>query len=209
MGAPAVTSRAQPARKPRTAPRPARRPATRPRATALPVVAVGRTAGAVGGLADSGLVHSLTRGRAWILLLGLLLGGIVAVNLYGLGLSAGGGKTAATIDELQRHNDVQRSRIAQRTSGERVEEAATALGLAVPAPDAVTYLESTDESAARAAERLANGRIALAPPAVEAPAEEAIVAEPPVSEAVPVEPVAADPAAAVDPATGLPIATTP
>jgi hypothetical protein len=51
-------------------------------------VAVGATAGAVGGLADSGLVVRLTRGRLWIGALAMLLVGIVALNVMALSLNA-------------------------------------------------------------------------------------------------------------------------
>ncbi|HEX5984483.1 MAG TPA: hypothetical protein VFY69_09785, partial [Solirubrobacterales bacterium] len=74
VAAPArVPARRAPARKPT----PKRAPAGRPR---LAVVA-GRTAVAVGQLPDSGLVVRMTRGRAWIAVLGLLLVGIVALNV--------------------------------------------------------------------------------------------------------------------------------
>ena len=118
------------------------------------------------------------------------------------------------IDELQRQNGILQSRIAQRTSGEKVELAAAALGLDVPAPDAVAYLDGSEGNAARAAERLANGRIALAPPPIEATADVDPATGLPVETA---EPVVADPAAVapvetevapVDPVTGLPTAAT-
>ncbi len=59
-----------------------RRPARRTRgAPAGARMLVGRTAFAVRGLPDSGLMVRLTRGRAWIALLGVLLAGIVALNV--------------------------------------------------------------------------------------------------------------------------------
>lgn len=205
MGAPAISTRARPARRPARAPRPAM----------TGVSAVGRTAVRVGGLADSGVVIGMARGRAWIVVLGILLGGIVALNVWGLGLSAGGSAAAAKIDELQRQSSVLRSRAASRTSIDRIEVAAAELGLAVPPPDGVHYLTGGAADAEKAAERLANGRITVAPPpAAEAPVEETldpavttttetVIAETPVVEEVAaVDPVTGAP---IDPATGLPI----
>lgn len=201
MGAPAIT-------RPRTSPAPKRRPAARPTPRPAPRVGpVVRTAGAVGGLADCGLVMRLTRGRAWIVVLGILLGGIVAINVWGLGMSASSSATAAKIEALQRDNSVLAGRLASRTSNGTIETSAAALGLAVPAPDAVHYLGASPGDAEKAAERLANGKISPTPPPLPeatepvVPAATTIVTDPAVT---PVEP---DPAVApvttpVEPASG-------
>ena len=153
---------AAPARKKAPARRPAAAPARRPKVTPpsgvvrLPVTAVAGTAGAVGGIADSPIVVAMTRSRLWIGVLGVLLGGIVAINVVGLSLSASGSQTSAKIDELIRENSVQQSRLAHRLSNARISREATALGLSVPAADAVNYLKSGDADAKRAAERLAS-----------------------------------------------------
>ncbi len=164
----------------------------------MPVNAVGRTAVAVGGIADSGVVVGMSRSRVWIVVLGLLLGGIVAVNVVGLSLSAAGSQTSAKIDELIRDNSVLGGRIAHRLSNGRITGEATALGLAIPAPDAVHYVNSSAADAKRAAERLADGSISNAPPVLAQ--SEAEVVDPLIA---PTEPtVVTDPAtmAAVDPA---------
>ena len=62
-------------------------------AALLPHAAVG-TAGAVRDLSDSSLIVRLTRGRGWIAVLGVLLGGIVALNVVTLSLTAGTGRIA-------------------------------------------------------------------------------------------------------------------
>lgn len=157
---------------------------------------------AVGGIADSGFVVGMSRGRAWIVILGVLLGGIVALNVLGLSLSSSGSDAATKVDELQQANSVLRARIANRTSNARIAQAAGALGLAVPAPDAVNYLKAKRADAETAAKRLADGLIANAPPATTDPAAVA-----------PTDPAATtDPATVtVDPATGVavdPAATT-
>lgn len=196
MGAPAIT-RPAPRRRttPATRPRPATKPRQQPRLR--PVAAVGRTAGAVSGIADSGLVHRLTRGRAWIVVLGLMLGGIVALNVWGLGMSASGSATAAKIDDLQRENSVLGGRIANRLSNGTIEATAARLGLSIPAADAVHYLDGSSSDADRAAERLQNGKITFAPPAggvPEAVDTTTIVEDPAVTQ---VDPAVADPTTVV------------
>lgn len=195
--------------------RTARRPVTTGGVVALPVAAVGRTAHAVSGLADSGLVHGLARSRAWIVLLGVLLAGIVAVNVIGLSLSASNSRVAAKIGELQQANGVLSGRIADRTSTAGIQKEANALGLHVPPPDDVHYLHSGGKDAAVAAKRLAAGEIGSSLPADEAeeaaaaavtsdPAAAAVVVTPTVD---PVAGATVDPAtgAIVDPATGAPV----
>jgi hypothetical protein len=187
---------------------------------ALPVVAVGRTAHAVSGLADSGLVSGLARSRAWIVLLGLLLAGIVAINVMGLSLGAANSGIAAKIDALERDNAVQRSRYAERTSTDRIQHQATVLGLFIPAPDDVHYLHAGKGDAAEAAKRLAAGEIADTLPADEAatpdstdPAVAGVTPDPAAAttttDPTAVDPTAVDPAAAaaVDPATVAPVTT--
>lgn len=225
MGAPAASPRLRPAPRPKPKPRPKARPAPRSRATApdrkprsAPRSTVGRSrvaaggsvamlpVNAVGGIADSGFVVGMTRGRAWIIVLGLLLGGIVALNVVGLSLSASGSSVSTKVDELQQENSVMRARIANRLSNERITEAASTLGLAVPAPDAVHYIGARSSDAETAAKRLADGLIANAPPGVEAAITDPATTTDPA--AVPTDPAAVtvDPAttattATVDPAT--------
>lgn len=195
------------------------RPATRrPAASggggviAFPAVAVGRTAHAVSGLADCGLVTGMARSRAWIGVLGVLLAGIVAVNVIGLSLSASNSAVAAKIDAIERDNSVQRHRIAGRSSTERIQQEATALGLAIPDPDAIHYLNAGGGDAAVAAKRLAAGEIGAAAPIDETtePVDPATVvaAEPTID---PVTGATIDPATGlpIDPATGAPVVTDP
>jgi hypothetical protein len=139
--------------------------------------AVGRTPVAVSGLADSGLVLRLTRGRLWIGLLTALLVGIVALNVLALSFSASSSKVGRQADALERANSALRARIADDIANERVQHAATRLGLIVPEPGAIRYLGTGANDAAIAARRLASGELtglAAAPvatvPATSAPA---------------------------------------
>jgi hypothetical protein len=167
----AARARAAPARpRPRSRPRPrpvagtrARRAAPRA-ASATPArlvpIAVGRrTAVAVGDLADSGLMMRMTRGRAWIGVLAVLLAGIVALNVASLGLSASTTKIGTQSDSLDRQNSVLRTQLAKQLSDERVDQIAGGLGLSIPQPGEIGYLRSGDQYAAIAARRLASGEL--------------------------------------------------
>jgi hypothetical protein len=139
----------------RAAPR--RRPA--PRRGRLVPVAVGRTAVAVGGLAESGLFVRLTRGRLWIGLLAALLVGIVALNVLALSFSASSSKTAHQAEDLAQQNSALRTQLATALSDERVQAEASQLGLVAPEPGAIRYLEPEAEDAAEAARRLREGEL--------------------------------------------------
>ncbi|HEX6117227.1 MAG TPA: hypothetical protein VFY99_09010 [Solirubrobacterales bacterium] len=173
---------------------------------AIPAAAVGRTAVAVGGIADSGLVVRLTRSRLWIGLVGALLVGIVGLNVYSLSLSATGSQVAQKADELALENSSLRAQLTERLSAEEIQHTAGKLGLANPMPDDIRYLRATDADAKVAAKRLLGGDLAAGAAttdSAQAAAAEAEVAPAPV-EPAPIEPVpvATEPAAPapVDPA---------
>ena len=133
-------------------------------------LAVGRTAGAVSGLAESGLVHGLTRGRLWIGALTTLLVGIVALNVLALSFNATASRTGQQTDALKREISTLRGQIAAAgASNERVQTEASRLGLAIPEPGAITYLQPRPNDAAIAAKRLAAGDLSAAPSAPVAP----------------------------------------
>jgi hypothetical protein len=157
--APARARRAPRAAGARTA-KPAPRRAPRPAPRLVPV-AVGRIPVAVGGMADSGLVLRLTRSRLWIGALGSLLVGIVALNVAALSFNASSSKTAALSDELLSENSALRAQIENGLSNDRLQEAALRLGLIVPEPGAISYLEPKPGDAAAAAERLRRGEITI------------------------------------------------
>jgi hypothetical protein len=208
-----------------TAPRTSRRPGGRGRQRrgttpasgfAIPAAAVGRTAVAVGNVADSGLVVRLTRSRLWIGLVAGLLVGIVALNVYALSLSASGSKVAHRAGSLARENSALRAQLTERLSNERIQAVAAQLGLSLPEPDAIRYLRSSDADAKTAAKRLLDGELSSATATVTAPTAvsttETATAPAPV-EPAPTEapPVASPPPApTTDPAvTAAPTATAP
>jgi hypothetical protein len=123
-------------------------------------IAVGRTAGAVSGLADLGVVHRLTRSRLWIGALAALLVGIVALNVLALSFNASSSKATRQTDILERQISTLRAQIAATgASNERVQSLAGELGMIVPEPGAIGYLKASPEDAARAAQRLDSGEV--------------------------------------------------
>jgi hypothetical protein len=134
----------------------------RPAVTALPQAAV-RSVGAVRDFSDSGLIMRLTRGRGWIAVLCALLGGIVALNVLSLSLSAGSGATSLQVDELNTEISALRAQIDERLSASKVEAEAASLGMANPNPQSITYLSAKDGDAQKLAHLLASDGFLLAP----------------------------------------------
>ncbi len=141
---------AAPARSPRTAPRRDRRA----QGGHLIPLAVNRTAGAVRHLPDSGPIKHLTRGRAWIPLLGLLLIGIVALNVATLSLTATAGKVEENIQTLGQENSVLSAHEARLLANGRVRSAAASIGLTSPEPGEISYRDASRDAIAAAARRL-------------------------------------------------------
>ena len=137
---------------------PARRqpaPVRRPGGALIPIAV--NTASAVGRLPDSGLVVRMTRGRAWIAVLGVLLTGIVALNVITLSFAASAGHVEENIQALDRENSILRSRDAQRSATERVRTEAAALGLSASTAADPGYVQAGPEDV-----RIAAGRLAAA-----------------------------------------------
>ena len=144
--------------RPRSAARTARPRSAMP--ARLVPLAVGRTAFAVSGLADSGLVHRLTRGRLWI---GApdhapgrdRLPERARAELQRV-LEQGGqaGRRAEAGDLGLARRDRHRWRLQSADPG-----AAAKLGLIVPEPGSVGYLRPGHDDAAVAAQRLASGEL--------------------------------------------------
>jgi cell division protein FtsL len=125
-------SRAAPAR-------PAARPAARRRATAQP--------------RGAALLDRLLRGRAWVLCIGVLLVGVVFFNVSLLELNKGIAHTDERASALKQENARLRLRAARLASTERIQRAATKLGLVLPAPGKVRYLRADPRADARRAAR--------------------------------------------------------
>jgi hypothetical protein len=160
---------AKPARKParsRAVPAPAKAPARRKPQRAAPkrrttvaqpklAVAAVRTAEAVRQLPDSGLVVRMTRGRAWIGVLGILLVGIVALNVATLSFAASAGQIDEQITALEKENSMLEAREAQHFSTARIRNEGASLGLAMPNTEEPRVIELSPDDVVTAAARLA------------------------------------------------------
>ncbi len=149
-----VKAAAAPARKaPARAPARRKAPVRRPGGQLIPIAAGAATA--VRQLPDSGLVVRMTRGRAWIGVLGMLLAGIVAINVITLSLSAAAGHVDRNIGALEEESSLLRIRDARLYGSARIRYEAGALGLAAASSDQIGYLQASKQDAAIAAQRLA------------------------------------------------------
>ena len=158
-------------------------------------------------LPDLRVVDRLLRGRAWIWVIGLMLGGIVAMQVSLLRLNSVISERVEQAATLERVNAGLETQVARLSSGERIQAVATAEGMVAPPAGDVEYVTVRPDRDARLAtdrmtspsdeaeQVMANGGKAL--PEL-APATIAPVAGTPVIEAP--DPaaaaVASDPAAA-------------
>jgi len=167
---PAPRKKAAPSRAPRTRPKPraaaaapartapARKTAPRraPRRVGGQLIPLaGRTAVAVGHLPDSGLVVRMTRGRAWIVVLGVLLAGIVALNVLTLSFSAAASRIDQQAVVLDKENSILGGRHARLYGTGAMRNAAGALGLAMPPSDQIHFTDAGADDVAVAVRRLA------------------------------------------------------
>jgi hypothetical protein len=97
----------------------------------------------------------MTRGRAWIGVLGVLLAGIVGLNVMTLSLAATAGHVDQNIQALDQENSILRSRDGQRSGRSRIRHDAAALGLSLPTLDQVGYVDASPSDVETAARRLA------------------------------------------------------
>jgi hypothetical protein len=130
-GRAATVRPAQPARR-----QPRRRTSAASNQASLPL----RAAAVIRGLPDHPLLDRAVRGRAWIPLLGVMLAGIVAMQVEVLKLGASMGRAIDQANALQSRNDLLRASVASLADDQRIERLAAAQGMVMPAPDAVGFL---------------------------------------------------------------------
>jgi hypothetical protein len=97
----------------------------------------------------------MTRGRVWIGVLGVLLAGIVALNVLTLSFAASSGRITEQITTLEKEISMMGGREAQRFSTERIRHEAGALALLMPTAESPTVIEAGPDDVATAAARLA------------------------------------------------------
>lgn len=202
----AATSATRPAALPRaprrvSGPAPAR--SRRPAAVEAPTLGP-RIAAAARALPDHRLLDRLVRGRAWIVLIGVALIGIVAMQVSLLKLNAGIGHDVQRSSVLQRENDLLRADDSRLAEGQRVERTAARAGLIQPNPGSIRFIAERAGDAGRAAGALAHPRPVM-------PVTTAEPATPPVAAKVPLTsttaapaPAPVSPAADTAPATSAP-----
>jgi cell division protein FtsB len=113
-------------------------------------------------LPEHRVVDRLLRGRAWIWLIGLMLGGIVAMQVSLLGLNAGISANVEKAGTLERVNADLETQVARLSSGARIRHTAQEEGMVAPPAGEVTFLTARPADDAR----LAAGR--MQPPSDEA-----------------------------------------
>lgn len=129
----------------RTAPYAPRRvsgPARRPLPAGAPVR--GRTSAfeRIARLPDYKLVDRVLRSRGCIWLIGILLGGIVAMQVSLLKLNTGISNAIRTQETLEHKNQVYKAQIAELTSGELIRNQAIDLGFVDPPAGTNRFLKS-------------------------------------------------------------------
>jgi hypothetical protein len=115
------------------------RPTTAPRTSAR----LGAQALAVvRSLPEHSLIDRLVRGRAWIPVLGVLLAGIVAMQVEVLKLGTGMGRALERGSTLQSQNELLQASVATLADDQRIERLAAGMGMVMPPPTALSFLSA-------------------------------------------------------------------
>jgi hypothetical protein len=184
---------------PRRVSGPVRRVATAGGAAAAPSRRTTSAFDRIAALPDHRIVDSLLRSSAWIWVIGIALGGIVAMQVSLLKLNAGIGRAVEATTTLERQNATLETSVARLSSGQRIQDSTASSGMVMPASGSVAYVKVRPGTDARwAAARMQ----APSPAAAALMANHGIV---PGSLMAP----AADPAAAPAPAATTTTTTTP
>jgi hypothetical protein len=91
-------------------------------------------------LPDHPWLDRVVRGRTWIALLGVMLVGIVAMQVEALKLGASIGRSLQRGSSLQSRNEQLRATVAGLEDDQRIERLAAAMGMVMPAPDGVGFV---------------------------------------------------------------------
>jgi hypothetical protein len=96
----------------------------------------------VRGLPDHSLIDRLVRGRAWIPVLGVLLAGIVAMQVEILKLGSSMGRSVERSALLQTQNESLRANVAGLLDDQRIERLAAGMGMTMPRPESLVFLQA-------------------------------------------------------------------
>ena len=97
-------------------------------------------------LPEHRMVDRLLRGRAWIWLIGIMLGGIVAMQVSLLKLNSGISDSVEAAATLERVNADLETEVARLSSGERIQLAAADEGMVPPPAGDVGYLTARPDT---------------------------------------------------------------
>lgn len=123
----------------------------RPQVAPRESVALGERALAlVRGLPDHSLIDRLVRGRAWIPVLGVLLAGIVAMQVEILKLGTNMGREMERSSALQTRNEALQASVATLADDQRIERLAVGMGMVMPRPDSFVFLSAKSGDIGRA-----------------------------------------------------------
>ena len=118
---------------------------------------------------EFGAIPAPARNRLTVLT-GLLVG-IVALNVLALSFNASSSKATRETDVLNRQISTLRAQIAAAgVSNEHVQAQAAQLGMVIPEPGSIGYLQASDKDAATAAQRISSGEVTAGTPAAADPA---------------------------------------
>jgi cell division protein FtsL len=100
----------------------------------------GRALGAILLLPDLLILDRIVRGRAWIALLGVMLAGIVYMQVEVLKLGHTIGTATMQISTLQARNEQLRVNVATLSGVQRIEQLAERQGMVLPPPSGVGFV---------------------------------------------------------------------
>jgi hypothetical protein len=109
-----------------------------------------RTAAYLRALPNHVLLDRIIRGRVWIPLLGVLLAGIVFMQVEVLKLNAGIGRSLERSSALQGQNELLRAGVSRLSDEQRIERLAAQMGLVMPGPAQLRFVRPGAGSTQRA-----------------------------------------------------------
>jgi cell division protein FtsL len=94
----------------------------------------------VRALPDHSLLDRIVRGRTWIAVLGVMLVGIVAMQVEMLKLGASIGRSISQTATLQSKNEMLRASVAALSDDQRIEKLAAHQGMVMPGPTQIAFV---------------------------------------------------------------------
>ena len=118
-------------------------------------------------VSGSRTMDRLVRSRAWVVIVGVGLIGIVAMQVSMLKLNSGISRAVDTVATLERSNASLKAEVSRLSSGDRIQSLAGQKGFLMPEPADVTYLRAGDKRSDgfRAARRMGAPDPTIAGPA--------------------------------------------